>query len=102
MKPIHKIQVYGKIFKGEEIVLNIIIFREKLKKTLNSLVEYGQKAVQITSQANNLDSFLSIWSATRPIFDRKSLNCYSKSKFKVDGWNFVEINCLSYWAFFIT
>ena len=77
-----KIQVYGKIFKGEKIILNIIIFREKLKKMLYSLVEYGQKAVQITRQANNLDGFLSIWSASRPIFDRKSLNCYSKSKFR--------------------
>ena len=82
VKPMPKIQVYGKIFKGEKIILNIIIFREKLKKMLYSLVEYGQKAVQITRQANNLDGFLSIWSASWPIFDRKSLNCYSKSKFR--------------------
>ena len=59
-----KIQVYGKIFKGDKIVLNLIIFREKLKKTLNSLAEYGQKAVQITNEADNSDSFLSNWSAS--------------------------------------
>ena len=71
--------LYIMLFK---IILKIIIIREKLKKTLYSLIEYGQKAVQITRQANNLDGFLSIWSASRPIFDRKSLNCYSKSKFR--------------------
>ena len=52
-------------------ILKIIIFREKLKKKLYSLIQSGQKAVQITNQANNVDRFMSIWSASWPILEHK-------------------------------
>ena len=43
-----KIQAYGKIFKGEKIVLNILIFREKLKKTLNMDRKVSRLPIKLT------------------------------------------------------